>query len=106
MLKSRLKEIRAKNNISLQEISAATGIGYPTVQKLDAGDPDVIESMKLGKILPIAKLLGVGLWELIEEQPDEHNPILEKLREYKRGEIREVDVLRFLETMQLEEEKS
>ncbi|HWO50043.1 MAG TPA: helix-turn-helix transcriptional regulator, partial [Ornithinibacter sp.] len=58
----RLKELRQRRNITLNELAAETGISISTLSRLEAG----LRRPTLEQLLPLARAYSVTLDELVD----------------------------------------
>ena len=61
----RLKELRQRRNITLNELAAETGISISTLSRLEAG----LRGPTLEQLLPLARAYSVTLDELVDAPP-------------------------------------
>jgi transcriptional regulator with XRE-family HTH domain len=61
----RLKQLRARRDITLSELAEQTGISISTLSRLEAG----LRRPTLEQLLPLARVYGVSLDELVDAPP-------------------------------------
>lgn len=89
MFKNRIREMRKKRNMTIQELADKIGRGFSTVQKLDTGTVD-LDTYWMGIL---AEALDCEPWELLplEMQPKISPEDLELLRLLKNLRINKND---------------
>lgn len=65
-MKNNIKALRTERKMTQMQLAAACGVNYRYIQKLESGEHD-IGSVRLNTLLTFAKVFGVDINDLYEE---------------------------------------